>query len=407
MVSRLRCARVPCGIAVVLLAACSSGDGGNNGSAEGGPSNENTGRVYPPVASLTDGQWLAGDLHVHSEHSNDSTLNPISRITALADLVGLQYLAITDHDNHVAGDIAHHTWADPSFQNSPLIMLYSAEWTTHRGHGNPFSAAPYDHQRLYDVRDDYDVEIGALIKELGVHMSANHPAAGDHFGFSYDMVDSMEVWSSAIWADDNKRAVTIWDDMLKSGRTITARGGSDSHHGYPGAGETPSDNSYQAAANNVGSPTTWVFATDWSAQSVIHALDKGRASISSNPHAPRVEFYADLDADGEPDMMMGDNTGASGDLVNFRVDLVGGPAVTTPYTVKVITDGYTLLELAIPPGESSVAFTDTPPAEQRKYYRVEVTGPQTPYPEVPISAALSGNMIALSNPIFFNFDPAL
>jgi hypothetical protein len=406
MVSRLFCAGVLYGIAVMVLPACSSGDGNDNANEDVGPPNENTGTVYPPIESLTDGQWLSGDLHVHSEHSDDSTLNPIAKITALADSVGLQFLAITDHDNHVSGDVASHTWTDPDFQNSALIMLHSAEWTTHRGHGNPFSAQPYDHQRLYDARDDYDVEIGALVQELGVHLSANHPAASDHFGFSYDMVDSMEVWGSAIWADDNKRAVAIWDDMLKSGRAITARGGSDSHHGYPAEGETPSNNSFQAQANNVGTPTTWVFATDWSAQSVIDALDNGRASVSSNPYAPRVAFYADLDADGEPDMMMGDNTGATGEVVSFRVDLVGGPSVPTPYTVKVITDGSTLLELSIPPGERSVRFTDTPPTGQRKYYRVEVTGQQTPYPEVPVSAALSGNMIALSNPIYFNFDPA-
>jgi hypothetical protein len=36
---------------------------------------------------------------------------------------------------------------------------------------------------------------------------------------------------------------------------------------------------------------------------------------------------------------------------------------------------------------------------------VQVEGPPTPYPEVPQSAALSGNMVGLSNPIYFNFDP--
>jgi hypothetical protein len=36
---------------------------------------------------------------------------------------------------------------------------------------------------------------------------------------------------------------------------------------------------------------------------------------------------------------------------------------------------------------------------------VEVEGPQTPYPQVLNSMALSGNMVALSNPIYFIFDP--
>jgi hypothetical protein len=36
---------------------------------------------------------------------------------------------------------------------------------------------------------------------------------------------------------------------------------------------------------------------------------------------------------------------------------------------------------------------------------VQVEGPPTPYPEVPGAAARSGNMVALSNPIYFNFEP--
>ena len=52
-----------------------------------------------------------------------------------------------------------------------------------------------------------------------------------------------------------------------------------------------------------------------------------------------------------------------------------------------------------------MTFTDTPPVGERSYYRVEVRGPQTPYPAVPNSMALSQDMVGLSNPIFFNFDP--
>jgi hypothetical protein len=54
---------------------------------------------------------------------------------------------------------------------------------------------------------------------------------------------------------------------------------------------------------------------------------------------------------------------------------------------------------------ATAEFTDTPAANGRTYYRITVEGPQTPYPEVPGSMELSGNMIGLSNPIYFNFDP--
>ena len=171
----------------------------------------------PPIASLSNGQWLKGELHIHSRHSKESSNNPIAKIIAFCDTVGLDFVCITDHDNHVGGDVAHNTWADPEFHSDKVLLLYGAEWTTTRGHGNVFSAHPYDHQRLYDVRDQRDIVVGAIVKELGIHLSANHPSGKDHFGYSYDMVKSIEVWNSAIWSK-NANAIMIWDDMLSSGR---------------------------------------------------------------------------------------------------------------------------------------------------------------------------------------------
>src|ERR1700749_4968972 len=229
----------------------------------------------PPVASLTDGVWLKGDLHLHSRHSTESSNNPVSKIINFAKSVGVDYIAITDHDNHVGGDVAHHTWADPEFHSDTLLLIYGAEWTTTRGHGNVFSAKPYDHQRLYDVKDERDVVVGAVKKELGVHLSANHPSGKDHFGYSYDMVNSIEVWNSAVWPK-NANAIMIWDDMLSSGRKLTGRGGSDAHHGNAETPDKVTKNTYQREANYVGTPTTWVFAKTRSVQSVVDALTNGR-----------------------------------------------------------------------------------------------------------------------------------
>jgi len=354
--------------------------------------------------ALADGVWLKGDLHVHSRHSKDSSNNPIGKVVAFAEAVGMDYLLVSDHDNHVGGDVARHTWADPEYRSDRILLLYGAEWTTHRGHGTAIAARPYDHRRLYDVRDQRDVKIGAVKRRLGVHLSANHPGGSDNFGFSYDLADSVEVWNSAVWPR-NANALMIWDDMLKSGRRLTGRGGSDSHHGYP---DTPAQAvalSRQAPANNVGTPTTWVFAAARTREAVVDALTRGRASISANPHAPRLEFQADLDQDGRMDLAMGDNARATGRPIRFRVQLAGKTAPGAAYTVSVIKDGAKFGSFEAR-GETPVAeFTDTPTAQGRTYYRVQVEGPSTPYPEVPGSVALSGNMVGLSNPIYFNFDP--
>lgn len=360
----------------------------------------------PPIASLTNGVWLKGELHLHSRHSKESSNNPIAKVIAFCKAVGIDYICITDHDNHVDGDVAHNTWADPEFRSDSVLLLYGAEWTTTRGHGNVFSASPYDHQRLYDVRDQRDIVIGAVKKELGVHLSANHPSGKDHFGYSYDIVNSIEVWNSAIWSK-NANAIMIWDDMLSSGRKLTGRGGSDAHHGAPETPAQTTKNSYQAKANYIGTPTTWVFATTRTSQAVIDALTNGRVSVSSNPYAPRVEFYADLDQDGKMDMMMGDNAKATGKAVRFRVQLTGNTVPGTSYKVSIVKNGdpYDTLQTDAAGKIPTVEFTDTPATIGRTYYRVTVEGPSTPYPQVPGSAALSGNMVGLSNPIYFNFDP--
>jgi hypothetical protein len=360
--------------------------------------------LLPPLASLNDGMWLKGDLHTHSRHSKDSSNNSEAKIITFAESVGMGYLCISDHDNHVGGDVAHNTWTDPEFKSNSVLLLYCAEWTTTRGHGTAISARPYDHQRLYDVRDQRDVVVGAVKKELGIHLSANHPSGKDHFGFSYDMVDSIEVWNSAVWPK-NANAIMIWDDMLSSGRKLTGRGGSDSHHGTPDTPDQATKNSVQRTANYVGTPTTWVFATTQSSQAVVDALTNGRVSVSANPYAPRVEFYADLDQDGKMDMMMGDNAKSTGKPVKFRVQLTGNTVPGASYTVHVVKDGNPFGTFQANGKVPGVEFTDAPATLGRTYYRVEVTGPPTAFPQVPRSMELSGNMVGLSNPIYFNFDP--
>jgi hypothetical protein len=388
----------------LLLLTCGVGRTALGQSSHSSPWAPTVVSTLPPVASLANGVWLKGDLHVHSRHSKESSNNPIAKIVAFSQSVGMDYLGITDHDNHVEGDVAHNTWADPEFKSNSVLLLYGAEWTTTRGHGNAFAAHPYDHQRLYDVRDQRDVVVGAVKKELGIHLSANHPSGKDHFGYSYDMLESLEVWNSVLWSK-NANAIMIWDDMLSSGRKLTGRGGSDAHHGNPDTPDKATANSKQAKANYVGTPTTWVFATARTSQAVVDALTNGRVSVSANPYAPRVEFYADLNQDGKMDLMMGDNVAATGKPVKFRIQLTGKIEPKAVYTVSVVKNGGQLDTLQISGKTSMAEFTDTPAALGRTYYRVTVAGPPTAYPPVPESMALSENMVGLSNPIYFNFDP--
>ena len=354
-------------------------------------------------ASVPDGVWLKGDLHVHSRHSRDTSNHPVGKIVRYAEDIGLDFLAITDHDNHVDGDIANHTWADPEWRSDKVVLLYAAEWTTDRGHGNVFSAHPYDQSVLFRIRDARDAQIMAVKRGLNVHLSANHPTNKDHFGFTYDLVDSIEVWNSSNWAK-NLPALGVWDDMLKSGRCLPARGGSDAHHGWPDTPVARSPSSVERLTNYIGTPTTWVFAPSRDRQGVIDALTEGHSSISASPYAPRVELTATIDGEGRHEAMMGDKVAASGKPVTFHVRLVGGGIAWAQYQVQVVKNGQPLTQIAINADRPEETFVDSPAAGTRSYYRVEVQGPQTAYPQVPMAAGITGTMVALSNPIYFNFD---
>ena len=358
----------------------------------------------PAPASISEGVWLSGDLHIHSRHSKESTNNPLPKIFAFAESVGMSFICITDHDNHVKGDVAHNTWADPEFKSDSLILLYGAEWTTTRGHGNTFSAKPYDHQLFYNIRDQRDTLIGRVKNDMGIHLSANHPSGKDHFGYSYDIINSIEVWNSALW-ERNMEAIMIWDDMLSSGRMISGRGGSDAHHGYPDTPEETTKNTAERNYNYIGTPTTWVFATEKSGEAVVNALTNGRVSISVNPNSPRIEFYADLDEDGKMDMMMGDNANAPSNPVKFWVKLSGTTLPDSTYTIKVIKNGREFKTIESSGTDIQAEFFDSVEEIARTYYRIAVEGPATPFPEVPNSMSISKNMVGLSNPIYFNFDP--
>jgi hypothetical protein len=271
-----------------------------------------------------------------------------------------------------------------------MVMLYGVEWTTARGHAGIFGTAPWDHLRLYAIRDGDGAASVAEAHALGLHFSVNHPANGDPWEHSFDIdFDSIEVWN-AIWVVParNVEAVKIWDRILAGGRRLPARGGSDVHH----------QTGLESEILNVGNPTTFIFARERSAKAILDGLKAGHASISYAPSAERVDFSADANDDGTFEAIVGDNIDGRGQAINFRIEIVGFRAGST-YAITVVKDGTTFLTQQL---DSPVTtFTDAPPAGQRSYYRVEVRGA---VPDAPVQyAVLYGDVIALTNPIYVSF----
>ena len=359
----------------------------------------------PQSLPLDKGLWLAGDLHVHSNYSSDGSNRPMGELIASAKSAGLGFICMTDHDNHVDGDVAKKTWADPAYKtDKDMTVLYGAEWTTGRGHGNVFSATPYDHKQLYAVGGALSSKVMETVKKLNVHLSANHPVGNDPWGYGYDVVRSIEVWQSANWQPYNPLVQPIWDDQLRTGRRMTGRGGSDSHHGLPKPDPASfNQNSYQPLVNGLGTPTTWVRTKDRSAESILDAINAGRVSISATPTSPRLVFTASINTAGKDTHGMGDLISLKEDkTVTFTVSLENVSVPVGAFVVSIISEGESIATLQMAPGQTSVTFTDKPFSTKRRYYRATLQGASNADPNAPLSFLLSTPMVAMTNPIYFS-----
>lgn len=297
-------------------------------------------------ASASDGRWLTGDLHVHTPYSHDSYGGPGDDNTgpdeayalgipteaqfALAGSRGLDYLAITDHN-----DV--RSQSDPGFGAGGVIAVPGYEASL-SGHAQMLGATS-----VYDPGDGSAAATNALADALraapdnGV-FQVNHPAEGStafpddiDWGYGYDVrPDAVEVWNiSRLWqpplpsASSNDDAISWWEGWLDRGERVAATGGSDSHW------------LATAAIQGVGQPTTWVHATERTAAAVLDGLRRGHTFISHQPPAlggTRLFLEADGDGDGEFESIAGDAV-EPGSTLRARV---GGGAGAM---LRVVVDG--------------------------------------------------------------------
>jgi hypothetical protein len=288
------------------------------------------------AAPAAGGVWLAGDLHVHTTYSHDSYGGPTDDNTgpdeaytlghtvldqfAIAKSRGLDYLAITDHN-----DIRSQT--DPGFGFGGLVAIPAYENSLH-GHAQMLGAT-----KLYDNGDQSIEAIRELERRLhrdsGV-FQANHPS-DPVWEYAYDVpVDSVEVWNLPWYyqppfpsASDNDHALAYWEGWLDRGAHVAATGGSDNHW------------LSTTALQGVGQPTTWVYANDRSVRGVLEGIRAGHTFVSWQPPGyggPRVYLEGDANRNGSYESMVGD-TVRPGTSLRVRVKDAPGD------TLRVVTNG--------------------------------------------------------------------
>lgn len=213
----------------------------------------------PPSRTIPTGgdrQWVSGDLHSHTVHS-DGKLT-VDGLLATAAARGLDFLAVTDHNT-----VSHHPELETAGSRMGVIALPGQEVTTDVGHANCLGRVPW-----VDFRFPADDWLTTTVENGGA-MSVNHPWAG-HVAWRKTLTGRaplVEMWHHT-WDRHHETPLLEWPEF---GRVPV--GGSDFHR----PGDAPP-----------GNPTTWVEVDEPTVDGIIDGLAAGRVAIGADPSSPLV-----------------------------------------------------------------------------------------------------------------------
>ena len=300
-------------------------------------------------------RWYSGGLHLHTVHS-DGTLT-VREISARAREAGLDFIAITDHNN-----TTHQTEAVPE---DGVLRIVGEEVTTPGGHASVWGIGGIRDYVDFRVLPG-DPRIADLVRAAtarGALFSINHPSAScAGCGWEHAVpegVTGIEIVNGN--HGEMAKAIALWDDLLKQGRHIVGVGSSDWHRG--------------PRTIDVASARVW--ATELSTRAILDGIRAGRVVVMADGRTPPPLMVAKA---GRRRAGVGE-TLAVGAGTTVRIDvtlpmgLLGG-------RVDLIADGAVV---ATAPAKSRVRFER--PAGTDHYLRIHVF-------------AADGAPRAVTNPVF-------
>ncbi|MDD5368873.1 MAG: CehA/McbA family metallohydrolase [Anaerolineaceae bacterium] len=301
---------------------------------------------------------LKGDLHTHTLAS-DGVLTA-EELGRHAQRHGLDFLAITDHNQMVSAD---------SLPQAPgLTLIPGVEWTHYQGHANFLGVdRPYDAPFFANTLE----EIGARFRsarERGALITVNHPFQ-EGCGFQFDLnslpFDCLEIWNGPM-RESNLQAAGLWQSLLAAGKKVPISGGSDYHRDSP----------FQM----LGGPTTCVYAMSSGPSDILSALKQGHAYLTFAPNGPMLELSAGK-------AMMGDSVAWS----KVRELQIVADGLLAGDILRVVTARSNAVLLKAPaPGRFQTVY----PVDAPGFARVEIL--RSFLPGIPMLPAL------ISNPIYFD-----
>jgi hypothetical protein len=214
--------------------------------------------------------WYFGELHSHSRHSDGKM--EMAEIADRAARVGLDFLAMTDHNTMSAHPVA---------AGAPLIIVPGFELTTFHGHhpiyGLDDMVPWHEGGRVLPL-----ATLAPRIRAAGGIVGVAHPfVPGDPLctgcsmveGLPPDAFDTMEVWYRR-WTSpgsDNQAGYDMWNRLWAEGRGKTAVAARD-WHGPEQESPFPGD-----------LPLTGIFADDASVAGLLAGMRRGAVIMSRGP----------------------------------------------------------------------------------------------------------------------------
>jgi hypothetical protein len=261
-----------------------------------------------------------------------------------------------------------------------LLLIPSMEVTSYYGHANIWGLSRWIDFRCRQTEDIRQVIEAAHNQEA--LFSINHPHSTCSWEYGWiDGINAIEVWNS-LWHRGNYRSLIWWDELLQSGRQIVAVGGSDRHQPREFDPYFP---------HQVGTPTTWVYATNLSVEAILAGIRAGHVFITADVDSPRIRLAAKA-ADGQT-AMMGDTLALPPESpVMCECEVEGAKG----QVLELIQDGRIVDRRVLE--DEAVCTSWTGPIEGSGYIRGQLVAASS-------GSRLSGDVypriLALTNPIYY------
>jgi hypothetical protein len=251
----------------------------------------------------------------------------VAEVSARAQAAGLDFIAITDHNN-----TTHQTEAVPA---DGLLRIVGEEITTPGGHAGAWGLGGA--RRDIDFRvlpgDPRIADLVRAVNARGALFSINHPAAScAGCGWEHGVPEGVlgiEITNGN--HAEMAQAIAMWDRLLKEGRRIVAVGSSDWHRG-----SSPID---------LASVRVW--ADELSTRAILAGIRAGRVVVMADGRTPPPLLVAHAGrrrAGAGETLRAGKNVRIDVTLplglLGGRVDLIADGAVvaTAPATTRVRFD---------------------------------------------------------------------